>query len=213
MAIARAGLATAKVPDGRIVAIGGENAGGISGVVEIYDPVANSWSAGSSITTPRANLGAATGNDGRIYAIGGWVPVPGGLMPLTVNEAYSIAPLPPPPPQFQICALYDATKAVKSGATIPIKIQLCDTSGNNLSASNIVVHATGLTLVSNNSSTDIQDAGNANPDFDFRYDSTLGGSGGYIFNLKTTGLKSGTYKLSFTAGASPTTYSVQFQVK
>jgi hypothetical protein len=41
------------------------------------------------------------------------------------------------------------------------------------------------------------DAGNANPDFDFRYDAALAG---YIFNLKTTGLGTGTYQLCFTVG-------------
>jgi len=46
----------------------------------------------------------------------------------------------------------------------------------------------------------IDDAGNANPDSDFRFDPTLGTSGGYIFNLKTTGLTTGTYNLYFTAG-------------
>ena len=47
----------------------------------------------------------------------------------------------------------------------------------------------------------------------FRYDSTLGNTGGYVFNLKTTGLATGTYKLNFTVGSAPTDYSVQFQVK
>ncbi len=39
------------------------------------------------------------------------------------------------------------------------------------------------------------DAGNANADFNFRYDASLAG---YIFNLKTTGLTTGTYHLKFT---------------
>ena len=42
---------------------------------------------------------------------------------------------------FNICLLYDPNKAVKSGAAYPIKIQLCDANGNNLSSAEIVVHA------------------------------------------------------------------------
>ncbi|HZT40533.1 MAG TPA: hypothetical protein VFA07_00005, partial [Chthonomonadaceae bacterium] len=59
----------------------------------------------------------------------------------------------------------------------------------------------------------LESAGDANPDNDFRFDCTLGMAGGYIFNLKTTGLGTGTYNLNFTAGSDPTTHSVQFQVK
>jgi hypothetical protein len=111
----------------------------------------------------------------------------------------------------QIVPLYDQTKAVKSGATIPIKLAVQDPTGaTNLSSFSLVVHATSLTLVSASTSGTLQDAGNANPDADFRYDSVLGS---YIFNLKTTGL-SGTYRLTFTVGgqADPS-YAVEFEVK
>ncbi|MEK7407513.1 MAG: hypothetical protein AAB225_20740 [Acidobacteriota bacterium] len=116
-------------------------------------------------------------------------------------------------PAYNICQLYDSEKPVKSGATIPIRLQLCDAGGANLSSPSIVLHATGLVQVSTNTAEVVQDAGNANPDNDFRYDSTLGGSGGYVFNLKTTGLATGTYRLSFTAGGDPAVYSVLFQVR
>jgi hypothetical protein len=69
---------------------------------------------------------------------------------------------------------------------------------NDLSALAIVVHATSVIAVSGFSGT--PDApGNANPDNDFRFDATLGPSGGYIFNLSTGGLASGTYSSQFTA--------------
>jgi hypothetical protein len=116
-------------------------------------------------------------------------------------------------PTYNICPLYDQTKSVKSGATVPIKLQLCDSLGRNLSASTIVVKATSLVQISTNAPGPVEDSGNANPDSNFRYDATLGGTGGYIFNLKTTGLASGTYKLNFTAGGDPLNYSVAFQVK
>lgn len=118
-----------------------------------------------------------------------------------------------PKPAYNVCLLYDPTKAVKSGATIPIKLQLCDGTGNNVSSSVVTVHATSFTQVSTLMSGPVQVAGNANPNNDFRFDSTLGNTGGYILNFKTTGLATGTYSLKFTAGADPTTHSAPFQVR
>jgi hypothetical protein len=53
-----------------------------------------------------------------------------------------------------------------------------------------------------------EDAGNANPDNNFRFDSSLESLGGYIFNLKTSGLASGTYGFTFTVTGDPTTHTV-----
>lgn len=113
--------------------------------------------------------------------------------------------------EYGVCALYDQTKSVKSGATIPIKLTLCSANGGDLSSSAVVVHAVSLTAISGYSGTP-EDSGNANPDSDFRYDSTLGPTGGYIFNLSTKGLASGTYSLNFTAGSDPVTHAVNFGV-
>ncbi len=113
--------------------------------------------------------------------------------------------------EYGVCPLFDQARSVKSGATFPIKLQLCDTNGSDLSFSAIVVHATSVTAISGLSGT--PDApGNANPDNDFRFDATLGPTGGYIFNLSTRGLPSGTYTLQFTAGSDPVTHSVNFGV-
>ncbi len=109
---------------------------------------------------------------------------------------------------FNICLLYDPTKAVKSGATYPIKIQLCDINGNNVSSADTVVHAAGVSLISSSTMEDVIASGNANPDDNFRFD-----DGAYIFNLKTRGLSSGTYNLYFAAGNDPILHAVQFQVK
>jgi hypothetical protein len=116
-------------------------------------------------------------------------------------------------PLYNICPLYDSTKAVHSGSTVPIKLQLCDASGNDMSSSGITVHATGLTQISTSTSGAVQDSGNSNPDNDFRFDPTLGTTGGYIFNLSTKGLTTGTYNLNFTVAGSSSVYSTQFQVK
>jgi hypothetical protein len=111
---------------------------------------------------------------------------------------------------YNICLLYDPTKAKTSGSAYPIKIQLCDSAGLNVSAPGIIVHAVSVTMVSTNAPGVLDDAGNSNPDFDFRYDTGLSG---YIFNLKTTGNSTGSYQLNFTAGSDPNLHSVLFQIK
>ena len=109
---------------------------------------------------------------------------------------------------FNICLLYDPTKAVKSGATYPIKLQLCDANGNNVSSADIVLHAVNIQQISTSAYGDVITTGNANPDNNFRFD-----NGAYILNLKTSGLSTGVYNLYFTAGDDPVQHVVQFQVK
>jgi hypothetical protein len=92
-------------------------------------------------------------------------------------------------------------------------VQLCDVGGNNVSSPAIVPTAAGVVLVSTNAPGILEDSGNANPDFAFRYSADLGGSGGYIFNLSLKGFQQGTYAMTFTAGGDPTMHSVEFQVK
>jgi len=72
----------------------------------------------------------------------------------------------------------------------------------------ILVAAQSVTI--SNSPVAFDDTGNANPDFDFRYDATFEG---YIFNLSTKGYGTGMYSLSFTAGADPTVHTASFAVK
>ena len=120
----------------------------------------------------------------------------------TASVSYTIA--------YGVAVLYDQTKAAKSGSTVPIKIRLIDAMGRDVSSSAIPVQATAVAMVSSTATTTLLTSGDANPDDNFRYDPTLGG---YIFNLKTSGLSTGTYSLSFTAGGDPTTHVVQFQVR
>lgn len=118
-------------------------------------------------------------------------------------------------PTYDICPLYDIDKGVHQGATIPIKFYLCDAGGNDLSSPSITVHVTGLTLTTTATSGVVDDSGAANPDNDFRFDPTLGASGGYIFNLSTKPLSAGTWSLAFTASGDvyrADTYSLTFQV-
>jgi hypothetical protein len=115
-------------------------------------------------------------------------------------------------PAYSLCLLYDKTKSHKLGSTVPLKIQLCDENGNNVSSSEIVVHAASLTKVDSSASGIVEDSGNANPGDDFRYDATLGGSGGYIFNKSTKGLSAGTWKLLLTIDGD-SGYQLLFDVK
>jgi hypothetical protein len=109
--------------------------------------------------------------------------------------------------------LYDPTKAVNSGSTLPLKIQLSNAAGADVSSASIVITAVGLVQVSSNATYDVQDSGNANPDDVFRFDPTLGPTGGYIFNLSTKGLTIGTYNLIYTVQGDPVQHSLSFQIR
>ncbi len=110
---------------------------------------------------------------------------------------------------YGIVPLYDQTQVHQSGSTIPIKLEITNASGNNLSSSNLSVTAVSVSLVSATvSGPPANDAGNANPDSNFRFDNNS-----YIFNLQTTGLATGVYNLYFRVGADPTLHTVQFQIK
>jgi hypothetical protein len=118
-----------------------------------------------------------------------------------------------PSPSYSVCLLYDPSKPAKSGSTLPIKVEVCDSSGANLSSPSLLIHVTGVTRVSDNVAGDAFDSGNANPDQDFRFDASLGNGGGYIYNLSTKGLVSGAYTLDFTIGAGKAIFHTAFQVR
>jgi len=111
---------------------------------------------------------------------------------------------------FGVCVLFDQSKANKAGSAVPVKLQLCDGSGGNYSSPATAVTATGLTLVSTSAGFAAQDSGNANPDSNFRYDASLAG---YIFNLSSKGLPTGTYLLHFKVQGDPADHTLQFQVR
>ncbi len=82
------------------------------------------------------------------------------------------------PNLYNICPLYDSSKAVKSGSTVPIKLQLCNTAGVNMSSSSMTLNAQRITQVSTSTDGGVQVVGNANPDNNFRFDPLLGSTGG-----------------------------------
>ena len=67
-------------------------------------------------------------------------------------------------------------------------------------------HRSTRSNVSNNPQPD-------NPDNNFRYDASLGSTGGYIFNLATKGLQPGAYQVRFRVGSDPSLYSVSVQLR
>ena len=114
---------------------------------------------------------------------------------------------------YRICALFDQFAVHQSGSTIPIKLQLCDAAGTDLSSSGTVVTAVMLRRVSTSVTGTPVASGNANPDSNFRFDSSLGPTGGYIYNLSTKGLASGSYQLSFVVSGDPATHTVGFEIR
>jgi hypothetical protein len=112
---------------------------------------------------------------------------------------------------YALCPLYDQGVSHRAGSTIPLKLQVCDANGRNMSAATLAVTAGRLTKRDSTASSVLaNDSGNANPDGGFRYDSTLGG---YIYNLSTKGLTSGTWVLTVTVASDPTPHVIQFDVR
>jgi hypothetical protein len=114
---------------------------------------------------------------------------------------------------YDVCVLYDQTQVKKAGSTVPVRLQLCDSSGNNVSSASVIVTAVGVNMIYEYTPADEpEDSGNANPDSNFRYSADLQG---YIFNLSTKGMTAGTWRLWFTVSGEPsgTYHSVQFVLK
>lgn len=163
---------------------------GGSGVQSCSGPVAN----GAKVDT--SSVGAHTFSVNALDNVGN---------SSSSSSSYSVS--------YGVCLLFDNTRSVKSGSTVPIRIALCDSSGNDVSSSAVIVQALSLTQISSSASMTLENAGSSNPDNNFRFDSTQGTTGGYVFNLQTTGLTTGTYALAFVAGSDPTMHTVTFQVR
>ncbi|HEX8708661.1 MAG TPA: ExeM/NucH family extracellular endonuclease [Pyrinomonadaceae bacterium] len=113
---------------------------------------------------------------------------------------------------YGIVSLFDQTEAHKSGSTIPIKLQLVDANGNNLSGANKTVHLVSVTFNSVIVGGPDYDSGNSNRGNNFRFDPVLGG---YIFNLSTKSLGSapGEYTVNFTVAGDPVIHTITFTLR
>lgn len=99
-----------------------------------------------------------------------------------------------------------APKEVHAGAALPIKLQVTDASGNNLSSADLTV--TAISLIGPDGTTYSPNAkGHANLNNVFRHTRF-----GYRFNLDTAGLAPGTYTLMVQVGNDPVLHAVSFVV-
>jgi hypothetical protein len=114
----------------------------------------------------------------------------------------------------KVAAVFDRTQAYKSGSTIPVRVKLLDVvTGRNISASETVLKARAIRLAGSATSSAVQDAGQANPDNNFRFVGATDG-GSYLYNLSTKGFAPGKYTLSIYAGTDRSFfYTVQFEIK
>ncbi len=68
---ARSGATAGLLQDGRAVITGGQNGSVVSSTIEIFDPVAGSFSFAGALSSPRAQHATALLADGRVLIIGG----------------------------------------------------------------------------------------------------------------------------------------------
>lgn len=111
---------------------------------------------------------------------------------------------------FKLRALYDETSPAKAGSAVPVKVQVIDGSDRNVSSMGMTLRAATLRHATSGAAAVPAGAGNANPGGMFRYDATLGG---YIYNLKTTGLAPGTWILGITVNGAPPVYELRVQIR
>jgi Bacterial Ig domain len=114
---------------------------------------------------------------------------------------------------YEECFVGKPDREVKSGATLPIKLYLCDASGADVSSPSIVLTALNMVNTTTREVTPALHPGNADPDNQFKYKQEFGPSGGYMFNLQTTDLKPGSYVLTFQVGSDPIDYSLAVHVR
>jgi len=93
--------------------------------------------------------------------------------------------------------------------SVRITLMLCDANGHDVSSPFIVVRALSLTDVNSGAPISFRSDGRDNPDNRFRFESSLGVTGGYVFRIKSENL-SGTYRLILRAGNDPTLHAIQF---
>lgn len=149
----------------------------------------------------------SSGPDGTVRVV--WAQ-PDGLA-LGDNDVYGLSLPVTGPPAFGICPLYDQTRSHRVKSTVPIRLQVCTADGENVSSPELVVSAGSLTKLDDTaSSAVVEDAGNANPDDNFRYDENLHG---YVYNLATRNLSPGTWELRLTVIGDPTTHHVTLDLR
>jgi hypothetical protein len=108
--------------------------------------------------------------------------------------------------EYGVRALFDQSQPYERG-TIPVKVQLVDSRGTNLSSPSIVVTVTGLTFTSAKGTFAMP---MPSTDLVVRFDPK---SAAYGYAIKSNSLPGGTYRLEFKAGTDTTTHTVTFSVR
>ena len=103
---------------------------------------------------------------------------------------------------YNVPALFSQT-STNSGSTLPVKVQLQNYGGTDLSSSTIILTVTGLTP---------SPAPGVPPRGVFTYMSISDSGPMYQLNVKTTGYPAGTYTLMFTVTGDPIQHTVSFVV-
>jgi hypothetical protein len=111
---------------------------------------------------------------------------------------------------YNLCLLGRA-EPKQSGSAIPVRLELCDYAGKNVSSPALVVVAAGV-VGPHGAAMLLQAAGNDNPGMRFRYIGDRTG-GAYIFDLKTKGFAPGTYQLLVRVVGDSTPHAVTFQIR
>lgn len=108
---------------------------------------------------------------------------------------------------YAVNVLSNTSRPVRAGAALPIKLQVTDAAGNNLSSADLTVTAVSLIGPDGQTYTP-QSRGRANPDNVFRHTSW-----GYRYNLDTRDLPAGTYTLLVQIGNDPVLHAITFTVR
>jgi hypothetical protein len=75
---------------------------------------------------------------------------------------------------YGVCVIGEE-RTVRSGAVVPMRVQLCDAARTNVSSSDISVTAAGIEKTGTAVVGTAEDAGNSAPDGNFRFDPALSG--------------------------------------
>jgi long-subunit fatty acid transport protein len=164
---------------------------GGSGVASCSGPVAN----GAAV--PTATAGSFTFTVNATDAVGN---------ASSKSASYGVS--------YNICLLFDPTKARSVGSKYHFQIQLCDVANRNVSSNSIVVTAISITATGTSAFLPLDTSDDPDPaDLNFNFKPSLGQTGGYEFNLATDGFPKGTFVLAFKAGADPNSHTITFQLR